>query len=109
VKVGVWCVVSARRIVEPVLFNEAINCERYVQVILGQFFPELTEEETTYGWFQQNSASAHTALISMQALSDVFGDRIVCSGIWPTRSPDLNPCDFFFWGCLKDKVYERKN
>jgi hypothetical protein len=29
------------------------------------------------------------------------------------RSPDLNPCDFFFWGCLKDKVYksnpERKN
>jgi hypothetical protein len=41
----------------------------------------------------------------MLALSDVFGDRIISSSIWPPRSPDLNPCDFFFWGCLKDKVY----
>jgi hypothetical protein len=43
--------------------------------------------------------------MSMQALSDVFGDRIISSGIWPARSPDLNPCAFFFWGCLKDKAY----
>jgi hypothetical protein len=41
----------------------------------------------------------------MQALSDVFGDRIISSDIWPARSPDFNSCDFFFWGCLKDKVY----
>jgi hypothetical protein len=40
----------------------------------------------------------------MQTLSDVFGEKII-SGIWPACSPDLNPCDFFFWGCLKDKVY----
>jgi hypothetical protein len=39
-------------------FKETINCERYVQVILGQFFPELTEEERLYGWFQQDSATA---------------------------------------------------
>jgi hypothetical protein len=25
--------------------------------------------------------------------------------MWPSRSPDLNHSDFFFWGCLKDKVY----
>ncbi|KAJ8962740.1 hypothetical protein NQ318_001138, partial [Aromia moschata] len=24
---------------------------------------------------------------------------------WPPRSPDLNPCDFFIWGDLKQKVY----
>jgi len=24
---------------------------------------------------------------------------------WPTRSPDLTPCDFFLWGYLKAKVY----
>jgi hypothetical protein len=82
--------------VGPVYFNETINCERYVQVILGQFFPELTEEKTPYGWFQQDSATAHTACISMLALSDVFCNRIISSGIWPARSPDLNPCDFFF-------------
>jgi hypothetical protein len=43
--------------------------------------------------------------MSMQALSDVFGDRIISSGIWPPRSPDLNPCDFSFCGCLKEKFY----
>jgi hypothetical protein len=31
VKVGVWCAVSARMIVEPV-FNETINCEKYLHV-----------------------------------------------------------------------------
>jgi hypothetical protein len=41
----------------------------------------------------------------MQALSDVWGDRIIISGFWPAHSPDLNPCDFFFWGCLKNKLY----
>jgi hypothetical protein len=61
VKVGVWCAVSARKIVEPVFFKESINCERHVQVILGQFFPQLPEEERLYGWFQQDSATAHTA------------------------------------------------
>jgi hypothetical protein len=49
VKVGVWCTVSAGRIVVPVVFNETINCQKYVQVILWQFFPELTEEERFYG------------------------------------------------------------
>jgi hypothetical protein len=76
-----------------------------VQVILKQLFPKVTEEERLYGRFQQDSATAHTARISMQTLFDVFGDRIISSGIyWPTRSSDLNPSDSF-WGCLKDKVY----
>lgn len=26
---------------------------------------------------------------------------------WPPRSPDLNPLDFFFWGCLNEKVYSK--
>lgn len=27
---------------------------------------------------------------------------------WAPYSPDLNPCDFFLWGYLKDQVYRRK-
>jgi transposase len=30
---------------------------------------------------------------------------IISGNVWPVRSPDLNPYDFFFWACLKDKVY----
>lgn len=25
--------------------------------------------------------------------------------LWPPRSPDLNPLDFYYWGCIKEKVY----
>ncbi|GBM91319.1 hypothetical protein AVEN_55995-1 [Araneus ventricosus] len=26
---------------------------------------------------------------------------------WPSRSPNLNPPDFFFWRCMKSLVYEK--
>jgi hypothetical protein len=26
-------------------------------------------------------------------------------GVWPLRSPDATPCDFFVWGYVKDQVY----
>ncbi|GBL97863.1 hypothetical protein AVEN_87314-1, partial [Araneus ventricosus] len=38
-----------------------------------------------------------------------FGDDWVISRsiltAWPPCSPDLNPCDFWLWGFLKDRVY----
>jgi hypothetical protein len=26
-------------------------------------------------------------------------------GVWPSRSPNVTPCDFFLWGYVKDQVY----
>ena len=26
--------------------------------------------------------------------------------MWPARSPDLTPCDFFLWGYVKEEVYK---
>jgi hypothetical protein len=45
----------------------------YIQGILGQFFPELTEEEGLYGWFQQDSATAHIAHMSIQEECRLLG------------------------------------
>ncbi len=36
----------------------------------------------------------------------VFGERLISAGLWPQRSPVLNPLDFCLWGALKDKVYK---
>jgi hypothetical protein len=104
-KVGVWCAISARRIIGPVFFHETINSERYVRLILSPFFDQLTDEEKSYGHFMQDNATAHTANNSMVALDEVFGERVISRGLWPPRSPDLNPCDFYLWGTLKEKVY----
>jgi hypothetical protein len=72
---------------------------------LTPFFRELTEEEKTSGYFLQDNATAHTANYSMNEINQVFGDRVVSRGLWPPRCQDLNPCDFYLWGKLKDKVY----
>jgi hypothetical protein len=38
-------------------------------------------------------------------LNDIFGDRVITDPLWPPRSPDLTPPDFFLWGYLKGKVF----
>jgi hypothetical protein len=38
VKIGVWYAITAHRIIGPVLFQETINFELYVRLILTPFF-----------------------------------------------------------------------
>ena len=53
-------------------------------------------------WFQQDGSTAHTAVISMAALSLLFPQRMISRfGDVPTRSPDLTALYFFPWGYLK--------
>jgi hypothetical protein len=72
---------------------------------IDQFVATLTEEEVFHGWFQQDNAPAHTAQATLQQLQMYFGERVISRGLWPTRSPDLTPPDYFLWGFLKEKVY----
>jgi hypothetical protein len=58
----------------------------------------------------QDGATSHTAKETVRELCGVFGevngeDRIISQGLWPPRSPDLNPCEFYLWGKLKNVVY----
>jgi hypothetical protein len=104
VKVGVWFAVSAE-IVGPVFFNKTINCERYVQVILEQFLPELTEEERLMAGFSkiQLLPTLHVYLyrfcpmsLETELSALIFGQHVHLILILVI---------FFFWGCLKNKVY----
>ena len=104
-KTGVWCTISGRRIIGPIFYQETINCEQYVGLILQPFFAELTDEEKDYAYFIQNNATAHTANDTMLELTNIFGDCILSRGLWPPRSPDLNPCDLYLWDKLKSVSY----
>jgi hypothetical protein len=44
--------------------------------------------------FSKTQPLAHTARMFMQALSDVFRDRNISSGIGPAHSPNFIPYDF---------------
>ena len=104
-KVGVWCALSRGRIIGPIFFENTITSKRYIHNILEPFFNQLTEQEKQQGWFQKDGATAHTASVSMAAVGEVFGDRVIFRGLWPPRSPDLTPPDFYLWGKLKGSVY----
>jgi hypothetical protein len=38
-------------------------------------------------------------------VSSLFPQQFQCGFSWPPCSLDLNPCDYFLWGYLKDKVF----
>jgi hypothetical protein len=76
-KVGVWCVISAQRTIQPVLFHETINLQRYVRLILSSIFGQLIGEEKSYGYFMQDNAVVYTENNSIVALDKVFGKRII--------------------------------
>jgi hypothetical protein len=50
-----------------------------------------------HSYFMQDGATAHTATYSKNVLNEVFEKRLISRGLWPARSPDLNPCDFYLW------------
>jgi hypothetical protein len=59
--------------------------------LLGPFFDNIREEEKPYCYFMQDGATSHTATYSINFLNEVFEDRLISRGLWPARSPDLNP------------------
>jgi hypothetical protein len=63
---------------------------------------EQMTDERQYGYFQQDNAMARN---STSALKKVCDGRIISTGLWPPRLPDLSVCDFYLWGNLKGKVY----
>lgn len=57
----------------------------------------------------QDGAPPHYANSVRQFLYEKFSPQRVisrgCDIVWPPRSPDLNPLDFWFWGALKARVF----
>ena len=60
--------------------------------------------------FQYDGAPAHFSVQARETLSKQFGDRLIGRGfdvMWPPRSPDLSPLDYWLWPLLKDRVYHQ--
>ena len=79
-----------------------ITSDRYVEML--QYFvaaalnnfPQLHE-----ALFQQDGMTSQTARQSMEAVRELFGNRVnprFGDIPWPPRSPDLYVCDFFLVG-----------
>ncbi|GFW22960.1 putative LOC100569746 [Trichonephila clavipes] len=77
-------------------------------MITNFFIPELNIYDVPELWFQQDSATCHTARATIDLLKDTFGDRLNSRFgpvNWPARFYDLKPLDYFLWIYLKSLVF----
>jgi hypothetical protein len=97
------------------MFEDYVTGENYA-MMLDSFHPQLRRRRRSLHaqWFQQDGARPHATPEVLEFLHSKFQQRIVsnrfpqqfqCGFSWPPCSPDLNPCDYFLWGYLKDKVF----
>ena len=120
VKVTVWCAISSSGLLGPYFYEEngrnvTVNGIRYLDLLANKFFPELSsftlDNLLDPEWyFMQDGARPHILTAARNFITSRFDDRTIGERLhtpWPARSPDLTPCDFFLWGCMKDKVNQR--
>lgn len=117
-RITVWCAISELGIIGPVFLDQNINGERYKRMLLEEFIPFAQGMGAIDDfWFMQDGALPHRTNDVFESLNEHFPGRVIGLGYaskfeggldWPPYSPDLNPCDFFLWGNLKDKVYRHK-
>jgi hypothetical protein len=58
--------------------------------ILEPLFQMLTKEEKQYAYILQDNETTHTSLCSVEAICEMFGERIISQGLWPPPSPGFS-------------------
>ncbi|GFW58442.1 putative transposable element [Trichonephila clavipes] len=82
-KLTVWCALWAGGIIGPYFFksdeghNVTVNGDRYRAMNTNFFIPALNNHDVQELWFQQESATCHTARATIDLLKDTFGDRLI--------------------------------
>ena len=114
-RITVWCAINGEMILGPYFITTTVSGAVYHDLLKNQVFPEMNRLGKVRGYyFMQDGARPHRTEQVFELLEQQFGSRLIGldsekytgSGIeWPAYSPDLNPCDFFLWGFLKDNVY----
>lgn len=117
--VSVWAgLTGSGFLLGPFFFDGTLTADQYFDMINEQLIPQMMEEfnsdfigdDTAFPnlWWFQDGAPGHQSRNVMARLKQLFGERVVAVGHtndWPPCSPDLNPCEFFLWGYLKEMIY----
>ena len=114
-RITVWCAICENGVFGPVFLDQTVNGERYKELLERKFIPFARGmDDADRYWFMQDGALPHRTHQVMELLDEHFHGRVLGLGYqekfgrgldWAPYGPDLNPCDFFLWGYLKEKVY----
>lgn len=108
---NVWAGIINNKIIGPVFIDGPLTGQRYLEMISTTI--ESLIEDVPLGYlnnfyYQHDGAPPHYAASVRDYLNNKYGENWIGRGgpiPWPTRSPDLTPCDFYLWGEVKRRVY----
>lgn len=94
------------------IYDQNLNSAKYVDILRIQvqnFLENIPLADLANCWYQLDGAPAHCTVAVDHELNQMFQDRWIRRlgpWLWPARSPDLTPPDFYLWGKIKAEVYE---
>lgn len=112
---SVWCALLGNRVLAYEIYQGTLNSERYHQILsdnIINYMDQIPLMERSQYYFQQDGAPPHNTRAISELLSTNFGDKVIATNgpvRWPPRSPDLTPLDFFLWGYIKNRLYNKRN
>ena len=90
------------RVIGPFFFEEnTVGQNNFLQMLRENMIPELRPRQPNI-YFQLDGAPAHWGLMVRETLHAEFPDRWIGRDgpiVWPARSPDITPLDFFCGVC----------
>ena len=102
-RVTVWCRFWSKGIIGSFFFFEnkqvTVNGDRYRAMLKEFLFTKIEEEDIDNIWFQQDGKA------TLDILRPAFEDCIIsrrADVVWPPRSCDLTPLDYYLWSAVKD-------
>lgn len=109
----VWGGVIDDNVIGPFFFDGKVTGPIYLQTLNDHVLPRLIElgYDLNDVYFQHDGAGPHFAVDVRNWLDNHFPTWIGRAGTinWPARSPDLTIMDFFFWGFIKNQVYDMRS
>ena len=105
-KLNVWGGgIVGEHVIGPFFINGNCNLNgpRYLDLLQQHIIPtarQLLGVRFGETWFQQDGCSAHNVGLVREYLDNVFPNRVISTRgtiLWPARSPDLAPNDFYLF------------
>lgn len=109
---NVWVGIYRNRILGPIIYEGNLNAVRYKELIepyvldIVDNTPLIIMRDL---WWQQDGAPPHNGRNVTRFLNEQFPNQWIGNQgvvLWPARSPDLSPLDYFLWGYLKNRLFK---
>ena len=117
-KVNMWCGIMNTFILDLYFFEEVTDSDLQTCAATRAHYLDMFTHYAIPKWQWQNALSEfmwmedgtppHVGSSVKRLLSQQFDDRLVSHYfpfLWPPRSPDLTPMDFWLWRYVKSKVH----